>query len=161
MIRYQVFISSTYRDLVEERAVVKKVVLEKRCFPAGMEEFPAIDQKQFEYIKKAIDYSDFYILILGGNVGTICDETGESYTFMEYQYALEKGIPILVHIKKDNSGKVVCNEEKKNRIKYYNKFVDIASKNRMCSFFNKKEELSGLVHFSLNETIQIYYFCRR
>ena len=41
--RYQVFISSTFRDLVDERQAVLKAVLELDHMPAGMELFPATD----------------------------------------------------------------------------------------------------------------------
>ncbi len=76
---------------IEERAMVKKALLEMECFPAGMEEFPALDLNQFEYIKSQIESSDYLILILGGNVGTINSETKKSYTYMEYEYAKKKG----------------------------------------------------------------------
>ena len=46
--RYQIFISSTYEDLKEEREVVMQAVLQLKCFPAGMELFPAASIKQFE-----------------------------------------------------------------------------------------------------------------
>lgn len=36
-----------------------------------MEYFAASDMDQFEYIKKVIDDSDYYILILAGKYGTI------------------------------------------------------------------------------------------
>ena len=35
--RYQVFLSSTYDDLIEERAEVMQALLELDCMPAGME----------------------------------------------------------------------------------------------------------------------------
>lgn len=154
MIRYQVFVSSTYKDLKKERGIIKKALLEKKCFPAGMEEFPATDEEQFEYIKRIIDDSDYYILILGGYIGTICKETKETYTYMEYQYAKEKGIPIIVFIKKDKLGQLICAEEGKKRRLYYEKFVEEVCANRMCSFFTKKEQLSGMTHFSLDEEIK-------
>lgn len=50
--RYQVFVSSTYNDLIEERAIVKKALLEKGLFPTAMEEFPAVDLNQMDYIKE-------------------------------------------------------------------------------------------------------------
>jgi Domain of unknown function (DUF4062) len=43
--RYQVFISSTYTDLKEERQAVIKTVIEANCIPAGMELFPAADEE--------------------------------------------------------------------------------------------------------------------
>lgn len=51
--KYQVFISSTYSDLVEERKKVLDVLLMADCIPAGMEAFVATDVEQFEVIKKS------------------------------------------------------------------------------------------------------------
>jgi hypothetical protein len=39
--RYQVFVSSTFIDLQEERRQAIQTVMELDCFPAGMELFPA------------------------------------------------------------------------------------------------------------------------
>lgn len=50
--RYQVFISSTFTDLKDERSKVIQTIMELDCIPAGMEIFPAIDEEQFEFIKK-------------------------------------------------------------------------------------------------------------
>lgn len=44
--RYQVFISSTFVDLVDERREVMQALLEMDCLPAGMELFPAGDTDQ-------------------------------------------------------------------------------------------------------------------
>lgn len=49
--RYQVFVSSTYRDLIEERVEVMQALLELDCIPCGMEYFPAADDSQWEFIK--------------------------------------------------------------------------------------------------------------
>jgi len=42
--KHQVFISSTFRDLIVERQAVLKAVLELGHMPAGMELFPAADE---------------------------------------------------------------------------------------------------------------------
>ena len=44
--RYQVFISSTFADLADERRHVMETILKCDCFPAGMEMFPALDMEQ-------------------------------------------------------------------------------------------------------------------
>ena len=66
MKKYQVFISSTYTDLKEDRQVVAEALYHIDCFPTMMEEFPATDQKQIEYIYRNLDSADYYILLLGG-----------------------------------------------------------------------------------------------
>lgn len=52
MKRYQIFISSTYTDLKEERQAVVQSVLKLRHIPVGMEHFVATNEEQFNYIKK-------------------------------------------------------------------------------------------------------------
>lgn len=98
--RYQIFISSTFADLKDERKMVMHAVLERKCFPAGMELFPAIDKKQFDYIKKVIDDSDYYLLIIGARYGSM-DNNGVSYTEKEYDYAVKKGIPVIAFLHND------------------------------------------------------------
>lgn len=55
--KYQVFISSTYSDLVEERRKVLDVLLMADCIPEGMEAFVATDIEQFEVIKKLLIFA--------------------------------------------------------------------------------------------------------
>lgn len=100
--RYQIFISSTFTDLKEERAEVTQAILELGHMPYGMEAFPAANETQWEWIKKAIEESDYYIAIIGGKYGSINAKTGRSYTEMEYNYANEKGIPSIAFIVDDS-----------------------------------------------------------
>ena len=94
---YQVFVSSTYSDLKEERRRVSGLVAKDGFVPAGMELFPAADQQQLEFIKKVIDRCDYYVVIVGGRYGSIADDN-ISFTEKEYEYALEKGIPVLAFL---------------------------------------------------------------
>jgi Domain of unknown function (DUF4062) len=49
--KYQIFISSTFADLHEERQIARKAILDLNYIPAGMELFPAVDMGVFEYIE--------------------------------------------------------------------------------------------------------------
>src|SRR5580658_6293264 len=98
--RYQVFVSSTYVDLIEERKEVIQALLEMDCIPAGMELFPAADEDQWSLIKRVIDDCDYYLVIVGGRYGSIGPE-GSSYTEMEYRYALDKGKPVIGFVHKN------------------------------------------------------------
>ena len=40
-------------------------------------------------IKPIIYESDYYLLIVAGKYGTVCEDTGLSYTEMEYDFAVE------------------------------------------------------------------------
>lgn len=92
--RYQVFISSTFTDLIDERREVMQALLEMDCLPAGMELFPAGNTDQWTLIKGVIEQSDYYLVILGGRYGSVTEE-GVSYTEKEYDYAIELGIPVM------------------------------------------------------------------
>lgn len=93
--RYQIFLSSTFIDLKAERQAVRDIIIRGGDFPVQMEDFPASDIDQLEYIKPLIEESDYYVLIIGGRYGTIADD-GLSYTHKEYQHAKSSGVPVLV-----------------------------------------------------------------
>jgi hypothetical protein len=78
--REQVFVSSTFKDLADERAAVIQTLLEADCIPTGMEMFPASDSDKFDLIKRVIDLSDYYVVIIGGRYGSIDAEQQLSYT---------------------------------------------------------------------------------
>lgn len=92
--KLQVFVSSTYKDLIEERQAAVEAILDAGHIPAGMELFKAGNESQLKTIYKWIDESDVYMLILGGRYGSIDSKTDKSYTQLEYEYALSKEIPI-------------------------------------------------------------------
>lgn len=91
--RLQVFVSSTFTDLRQERQAAVEAILSAGHIPAGMELFAAGDESQMEVIKQWIDESDVYMLILGGRYGSVESKSGKSYTQVEYEYAIEKGKP--------------------------------------------------------------------
>jgi hypothetical protein len=94
---YQVFVSSTYSDLKDERRRVSETLAKAGYIPAGMELFPATDQQQLEFIKRVIDRCDYYVVILGGRYGSLADDK-ISYTEKEYEYATSTGIPVLAFL---------------------------------------------------------------
>lgn len=95
--RYQVFLSSTFTDLKEERAEVIQALWELDCIPTGMEAFLASNLTQWEIIRRVIDECDYYILIIGGRYGSLTPE-GISYTEKEYEYARKVGLPVLAFV---------------------------------------------------------------
>ena len=109
--RYQVFVSSTFSDLVEERREVMQALLEMDCMPAGMELFPASNDDQWTLIKGVIEQSDYYLVILGGRYGSTTEE-GISYTEKEYDYAVELGIPVMGFVISDPDSVAVGKTDK-------------------------------------------------
>lgn len=154
--RYQIFISSTYADLEEERRLVMEAVIGLNCFPAGMEMFPSTDTNQLDYIKEVIKNSDYYVLILAGKYGSLAKD-GISYTEKEYNYAKRIGIPILAFIRdkiNDLPSRLVENDNKKSE--KLKKFKEKVKKGRLVSFWNDPLELKYLIHDSLVKEFQLH-----
>lgn len=158
MKRYQVFVSSTYTDLKNERAAVLKSILKLNCFPAGMELFPSASVEQFEYIKKLIDGSDYYILVIGARYGEVRD--GISFTEKEFDYAVSKNIPILAflheHPEDIPAKHFELDELKRQKL---DKFREKVQDNRLVSFWNNSDELSAKVILSLENAISTIPRC--
>jgi hypothetical protein len=154
--RYQVFVSSTYADLKEERQKVIQTLIEMDCIPSGMELFPAADEEQWEFIKRIIDDCDYYLLIIGGRYGSTTLD-GISYTEKEYDYAIKKGIKVIALLHENPNeisfGKSEIDLNLRDRL---NLFREKVSQNRLVKFWNKAEDLPGLVALSLQKTIKTY-----
>lgn len=157
-VKYQVFVSSTYEDLIEERKEVSQGLLEIDCIPAGMELFPASSRKQWEIIKKVIDDCDYYLVLIAGKYGsTTKNESGNmvSYTEMEFDYAMSIGKPIiaLIHsnIEKLTADKVERTRKKSNSLK---RFTNKAKDGRCVRFWDNKDNLKSAVVTSLIEEIK-------
>lgn len=142
--KYQVFVSSTYMDLQEERQEVIKALLELDCFPSSMEFFPSTDDDQWTLIKQIIDDCDYYIVIIGGRYGSISSE-GISYTEKEYRYALESGKPIIAFLHNDPKNLPVKNSElDPEAIKKLEAFKVLVQK-KMCKYWSNAVELGSVV----------------
>ncbi len=154
--RYQVFISSTYSDLKEERGKVMQTIMSLDCIPAGMELFPAIDAAQLDFIKKIIDDCDYYILIIGGRYGSMTEE-GISYTEEEYNYAISKGIPVLAFLHNDINNLPVAKSDldtdKRAKLEMFRTKVLTG---RLVQFWSNADDLNGKVAVSLTKTIKTY-----
>jgi hypothetical protein len=91
--KYQIFVSSTFTDLIDERRAVTEVILSMGHIPVGMELFEAGNEDQWSYIRSRIAEVDYYILILAERYGSL-GPGGISYTEMEYRHAIEIGVPV-------------------------------------------------------------------
>ena len=154
--RYQVFISSTYSDLKEERTKVMQTIMSLDCIPAGMELFPAMDEEQFEFIKRIIDDCDYYLLIVGARYGSI-DENGVSYTEKEYDYAVANGIPVLAFLHDDIPSIPLDKADLDNNLrKKLNKFYKKVKKGRLVQQWKNADDLNAKVAISLPKTIKMF-----
>jgi hypothetical protein len=146
--RYQVFVSSTYEDLREERQEVMHALLELDCMPSGMELFPAANEDQWTLIKKVIAECDYYLVISAGRYGSL-GPGGQSYTEMEYRHALELGKPVIAFLHKNPlqllASAVEQTDAGKERLKTFRTLLQ----SKMCKYWETPAELGSVVSRSL------------
>ena len=150
--KYQIFISSTYKDLTNEREKVRDTILSMYHFPIGMEMFNAADKEQWAIIQETIDSSDYYVLIIGKRYGSIIEEgvdKGISYTEKEFRYAKRQGIPIIAFIKNDDAVTTNQADMDSERIKKLNSFTRDVTTGRQVDWFSTPDELGMKVSLSL------------
>lgn len=152
--KFTYFISSTFRDLIEERKAVANYVLKIDEIPIGMEQFGAIDTTQWDHITRLIDTSDYFILIIAGSYGTI-DETDPdrlSYTHKEFRYAREKGIPIIGVIHR--TPQILSqefSERDPERIQKLAAFRTEVSTSRLVAYYTDRAELQVEIAASITK----------
>lgn len=147
--REQVFVSSTFKDLVDERAAVIQTLLEADCIPAGMEMFPASNSEKFDVIKRVIDLCDYYVVIIGGRYGSVDAEKQLSYTEMEYDYAVEAQKPVMAFLHGD-PGKLIGDKLDldaglRTKLDKFRQKIE----RRMVKYWNEPGDLKGQVALAM------------
>ena len=95
-------ISSTSIDLPEHRKVVMEACQRLDIFPKAMEHLPARDADAIKVSMEMVEVADIYIGIFAWRYGHIPEDHDISITEMEFNRAVERGIPILVFLIHDD-----------------------------------------------------------
>jgi hypothetical protein len=152
--KYQVFVSSTYEDLRDERESATWSVMKLGHIATGMETFTAKNDRGWETITATIDNSDYYLLIIAGRYGEIDPTWNESWTEHEYEYARAKGIPILVFLRNDDS--ITVNKAERNRLsaERLERFIQKIKDRHLCKRWSTKEHLGQEISVALTRQIE-------
>lgn len=150
--------SSTFTDLREERQAAVEAILKAGHIPAGMELFTAGNEAQLQVIRRWIDESDVYLLILGGRYGSIEPKSGLSYTKAEFDYARALGKPFFAIVITDegletrvkNEGTSILEKEHPDKFKAFK--VKVTS--QLCAFFDTPKDIKLAVFESLPQFAQ-------
>jgi Domain of unknown function (DUF4062) len=152
--KYQVFVSSTYLDLIEARQQVMYALLGQDCIPSGMELFPASNTSQWELIKGVIAECDYYIVVIGCRYGSPGPENNKSYTQMEYEYAALMQKPVIAFVHSNPSSlldpKHPETTEALDRLKEFRKLVSL----RMYKPWTTPDNLASGVVQSLTKLMR-------
>ncbi len=153
--KLQIFVSSTYEDLISERQAAVGAILKSGHIPAGMELFTSGDKSQMDTIRKWIDESDVYMLILGGKYGSLESTSGVSYIELEYDYALEQEKPLFAVVINEDAlekkvkehGTSMMEKENPKQLQMFREKV----LSNISSFFEDFKDIKLCVHESLSD----------
>src|SRR4051812_13212662 len=151
--RYQVFVSSTYQDLIEERRHVIHALLESKCIPSGMELFPAASLDQWTLIQRVIDDCDYYVVIVAGKYGSRGPD-GCSYTEMEFDYAVDTGKPVIGFYHEDLDSLVGAKIEKGDLARDRLAAFTAKVKQRLCRSWRSPEGLGSAIKSAMLHEIE-------
>ncbi|AQZ93410.1 DUF4062 domain-containing protein [Halopseudomonas phragmitis] len=150
--KFQIFVSSTYEDLKDERNEIIKAVLEMGHIPVGMEMFSAADEEQWKVIARTIDSVDYYAVVVAHRYGSVTSE-GISYTEKEFDYASSKGVPVLGFVIDDvapwPSTRTESDSKKLKKLAAFKTKV----KARLVQFWSNRDDLRGKFSVALMKSI--------
>lgn len=98
----RVMVSSTVVDLPLHRPMIRDACVRAGMLPLMMEYLPARDEDAVTDSRRMVDASDIYVGVFGFRYGHIASGWCRSLTHMEYERAVERGIPCLVFLMADD-----------------------------------------------------------
>ena len=147
-------ISSTALDLPEHRDLVRDACLRQGMFPIMMEHLPAADADAIEESRRMVNEADIYLGIFAYRYGHIPKGYDISITEMEYNRAVERGIPCLIfQMDKDHPVRAADVETGESAVKI-EALKKRSKEGRVVNFFNSPAELQAQVIDSLSKVRQ-------
>ena len=102
--KLRIFISSTMKDLVNERSQVRERLISFNFEPVNAEDLPSSTARSWDALEKEIRSCNVFVLLLGERYGWIPTEgphanEGKSITHLEFEEAERLRIPVLAFLK--------------------------------------------------------------
>jgi tetratricopeptide (TPR) repeat protein len=144
-------ISSTVQDLPDYRSMVMDACLRADIFPKMMDHLPALDSDAIEASIAMVNISDIYIGIFAHRYGHIPKDYDISITEMEYNRAVERGIPRLIFIISEDVPVKPRDIDKGEKGVKLEILKEKLQKTKVADFFESPKDLRGLVINSLNK----------
>ena len=148
--RKTVMISSTARDLPEHRQEVLNACLRQGMFPSMMEHLPASDSEAIATSLKMVDEADIYLGIFAHRYGYVPAGHDISITEMEYNRAVERGIPRLIFLMHDDHPIKAADVEKGEGAVKLETLKGRLGAERVVNFFTSPADLRAHVINSLS-----------
>jgi len=152
--RYQIFISTSGRDMQPERMVLSQTLVGMGFFAWGLEHRTPLT---ITLARRQIDECDYVILLLGSQYGEQAI-SGVSYLSLEYEYALSQAKPIIVFMHEQPENREIDLQETHPQLK--DKFLAFRKKllheAENIFYFKTPRELELAVRLNIPLMIEQY-----
>ncbi len=152
--RYQIFISTSGRDMQPERMVLSQTLVGMGFFAWGLEHRTPLTTT---LARRQIDECDYVILLLGSQYGEQAI-SGVSYLSLEYEYALSQAKPIIVFMHEQPENREIDLQETHPQLK--DKFLAFRKKllheAEHIFYFKTPRELELAVRLNIPLMIEQY-----
>lgn len=152
----RVFVSSTCEDMVEYRKAVIDELTSIEVLPRAMEQFVSSPDKPLDVVLAEVRRCQLFIALVGMRYGSIDQDTGKSFSELEYEEAVKNGIPVLAFVIDENEcpvlPKYVDVGEPAAKLKKFKSVLNTRYASRFKSVDNLKELVVRAVKKQLNET---------
>ncbi len=147
----RVMISSTSLDLPLHRAQAQDACLRAGVYPAMMEHLSAVDSTAKAESLRLVNEADVYIGIFAYRYGYIPDGESISITQMEFDRAVERGIPRLLFLMDKSHPITIEDVDQGEKAEKLAALKERIKAERVVAFFKSPEELRGQVLHALTE----------
>lgn len=151
---WRIFVSSTYEDMIPYREAVSEALTSIEHLPIGMEHFVSTPDRPLDVCLTDVRRCQLYIVLVGMRYGSIDEDSGKSFTELEYEEAVKNKIPVLAFVINEDEcpvlPKFVDTGEKAEKLAEFKSRLD----SRMTSRFKSAEHLKELVIRSVEAQVK-------
>ena len=148
-----VMISSTSRDLPDYREQAMRACLQAGVMPDMMEDIPASDQDAIKISLGMVDKADIYVGLFAHRYGYVAAGHDRSITHMEYDRAIERGIPCLIFVMHEDVPVRPKDVDKGVAAEKLENLKEHLLQTHTVNFFHSHHDLRGQVSHSIKKQL--------
>lgn len=150
MLSQAVMISSTMHDLPEHRKEVLDACLRQKMLPLMMEHLPASPADAIRESLRLVEEASVYLAIIGHRYGYVPQGHPVSVTEMEYDFAVQRGLPRLVFLMHEDHLVRAADVDKGEAALKLRAFRERLQREQVVAFFHSPVDLRAHVINSLS-----------
>jgi hypothetical protein len=148
----KVYLSSTYRDLIEHREAAYRALRQMRHDVISMEDYGASDERPLERCLDDVSKCDVYTGVFAWRYGFVPEGRSAAITHLEYDHAGENGIPRLIFLAAEDAPWPPSQmDEDLARIRKLRARLQL---DHVVTFFNSAEDLARAISVAIANVVE-------